>query len=151
MISVELIEPSSSNWELLGKEVFKIERKIFADKAFSEEMMRSDLDNPTTRLVLLKDNGSVIGFTYALPEGEKIAGIVDVAIKKEYQHQGLVGKLMSCLEAKLKQEGYEYIITHAMVENGYADKIVKSYGSRIVETKEFVGEYGKQRYFKIHL
>ena len=150
MISVE-IASMSSNWETFGKQILLIEQEVFAEKAFSEEMLRSDISDSKAILAVLKNVDTIIGFAYALPEEKNVSCVVDIAILKDYQKKGLVAILMHSLEAELKKNGYEYITEHAMVENGYADKITKNYSSRIIETRDFVSEYGKQRYFKIRL
>jgi ribosomal protein S18 acetylase RimI-like enzyme len=150
-ILAEVIPPSYSNWEIFGKQIYNIEQSVFGEKSFSEEMMKSDINDPNVRLVVLKDENSIVGFTYAIPENDRVICIVDTVILKEYQNKGLVSMLMSCLEKELKNSGYEYVTRDAMIENGYADKIMKNYKSRIVETWDIVGEYGKQRHFKISL
>jgi ribosomal protein S18 acetylase RimI-like enzyme len=151
MITLEVITPNTSNWEKYGSQIFSIETEVFNEKSFSEEMMSVDINDLKTILVILKDEDLIIGFTYATPEKEKVSCVADIAITKNYQNKGLVSILMSSLEEEMRKSGYDYVIEHAMVENGYADKILKNYKSRIIETREFVGEYGKQRYFKISL
>lgn len=153
MITTEVIT-SKDIWKDFGQQIFEIEKSVFQDQAFSEEYLKKDLSDPKLILAVLKDGDSIIGFVYALPtnsDPENTAGIVDIAIKKEHQGKGLVAPLMSCIEKELKNNGYEYFIEHAMVDNGYADKIDKNYASRIIERNDFIGEYGKQRFFKIKL
>ncbi len=151
MISIELIPPAVSNWEVYGTRIYEIERSIFSEKSLDEEMMRSDINDPNTILVLLKDGESIVGFTYALPESEGVARIVDTVLLKEYQGRGFVAMLMARLETELKKNKYVYVTRDVMVENGYAEKVMKNYGSRIVATREFSGTWGRQRYFKIRL
>lgn len=151
MITTELLTPHLSNSEVVVAQIYAIEQVVFGDKSFSKEMIASDLDEPDVVMVVLKDGDVIIGFVYALPEAEKVACVVDVAIVPKYQNQGLIAGLMLCLETELKRRGYEYMTEHAMVDNGYADKIVKNYASRIIEMSDFFGEYGKQRYLKIRL
>ncbi|HYC83119.1 MAG TPA: GNAT family N-acetyltransferase [Candidatus Paceibacterota bacterium] len=150
-ISAEIIAPSPSNWKNVGREIYAIEQSVFSEKAFGQEMMAADLNDPQAVLAVLKDQKTIVGFAYALPDDRETAHIVDVVIAPSYQHKGLVAKLMSCLERQLKNNGYKYIETEAMVENGYADKILKNYNAQIIETEEFTGPYGEQRYFKIRL
>lgn len=151
MMSVEFITPSPSNWELLGDQIYAIEQSIFGEKSLDKDMMQSDVNDSKMNLVLLKDGDSIVGFTYAVPENEESVRIVDTVLMKEYQHKGFVSLLMSCLETELKKRGYTYITRDALVENGYADKIIKNYSPRIIETKEFTSTWGKQIYFKIQL
>ena len=151
MIIAELIAPSPLNWDSFGKRIYEIEQDVFGDKSLEGKMMEADINDPNTVLVLLKDGEAVIGFTYAVPESEGVARIVDTVITKEFQNKGLVALLMSSLEAELKKKNYGYITRDVMIDNGYADKVTRHYSSRIVETREFVGDWGKQRYFKIRL
>jgi hypothetical protein len=151
MISAHLIKPSPSNWKTFGEQIYKIEKDIFGEKSLDEKMMESDINDTNTSLVLLKEGDSIVGFTYSLPEGDGIARIVDTVLTKEYQNKGYVALLMKALEIELKKKGYKYITRDAVIENGYADKITKNYTSQIVETNEFVGEWGEQRHFKIRL
>jgi ribosomal protein S18 acetylase RimI-like enzyme len=151
MISVELVPPGQSNWETYGTRIYEIERSIFGEKSLDKEMMRSDINDPKTTLIVLKDGDSIVGFTYALPESEGVARIVDTVFLKEYQGRGFVAMLMARLEAELRKNKYIYVTRDVMIENGYADKVMKNYSSRIVATKEFTGTWGKQRYFKIRL
>jgi hypothetical protein len=151
MISAHLIKPSSSNWKTFGEQIYKIEKDVFGKKSLDEKMMESDINDTNASLALLKEGDSIVGFTYALPESEGVARIVDTVLAKEYQNKGYVALLMTTLEIELEKKGYEYVTRDAVIENGYADKITKNYISQIVETSEFVGEWGKQRHFKIRL
>jgi len=151
MVFVELISPSPSNWEILGNRIYKIEQDVFGEKSLDKEMMKSDINDLRASLVLLRDKDLIVGFTYALPESEGVARIVDTVITKKYQNKGFVSLLMSCLETELRKNGNKYVTRDVMVENGYADKVMKNYVSQIVETREFTGQWGKQRYFKIRI
>jgi len=68
-----------------------------------------------------------------------------------YQGKGNVGALMKDLEEELRTRGVKWITRDSAVENGYADKIQKHYGERVVETRERMSPWGKQRHFKIEL
>ena len=151
MKKTELIKPSLNNWRNVGADIFSVEKAVFSQDAFDEKMLKSDINNPKTILVVLKDEGRIIGFVYSMPESDGVARIVDVAILPAFQHKGYISSLMSELESELIKQCYKYFTEDAMVENNYAEKILKHYKSRITETHEFTGDYGKQRYFKIRL
>jgi ribosomal protein S18 acetylase RimI-like enzyme len=151
MIKTKLIKPSPGNWEHVGVDIFSVEKTVFSQDAFDEQMLRIDINDPRTILVVLKDKEQIIGFVYSMPESDGLARIVDVAILPAFQHKGYISSLMCMLENEMIKQCYEYFTEDAMVENGYAEKILKHYESRIVETHEFEGDYGKQRYFKIRL
>lgn len=150
-IRAEYVAASPANWNLFGERLMEIEREAFGDLAFSAEAMRADIDDPSAVLILLRESERIVGFAYALPEGEKTACVVDIVIEKSHRGRGLVAPIMACMEARLKEAGYEWLVEHAMVDNGYADKIERNYGGRIVESGDFVGEYGRQRHFRIRL
>jgi ribosomal protein S18 acetylase RimI-like enzyme len=151
MIFAELVPPSTSNWGLFGEQIYKIEENIFGKESLKRDMLELDINDPKTVLVLLKDDSCIVGFTYATPESDGVARIVDTVIVKEYQGKGLVSKLMVCLEAELKGQKYEYITRDVMIENGYANKVEKNYISKIVEMKDLDSQWGKQRHFKIRI
>jgi hypothetical protein len=151
MVQAEYIKPSTSNWKIFGEQIYEIEQEEFKDKSLDKKMMITDINNPNVILVLLKKNNLVIGFSYALPENQTTARIVDTVIKKEYQGKRLISEIMKIMEKKLREIGYKYMSREAMVENGYAKKITKNYNSRILETKESTGTWGRQIYFKIQL
>ena len=151
MITTELIPPSPVNWNRYGSQLLSIEQEVWAEKAFDEEMMEADINDPKAILIILKDEETIIGFTYALPRSELVSCIVNIVIMKNYQKKGLVKKLMEPIESELRKNGYVYMVECAMVDNGYADKIKKNYHSRIIESKDVDSEYGRQTYFKILL
>lgn len=151
MIFAELVPPSASNWELFGEQIYKIEESIFGEESLQKDMLELDINDSKTVLVLLKDKNYIVGFTYAVPEGDGVVRIVDTVITKEYQGKGLVSKLMVCLEEELNRQKYKYITRDVMVENGYADKVEKNYVSKIVEMEDLDSQWGKQRHFKIKI
>jgi hypothetical protein len=114
-------------------------------------MMKADMNDPNTSWVVLMYGGSIIGFTYAVPESERTARIVDTVISKEYQHRGYVALLMACLEDDLRKKGYGFVTRDSMIENGYADKIAEHYADRVVEMRDIESQWGRQRHFKIKI
>jgi hypothetical protein len=58
---------------------------------------------------------------------------------------------MQKLEEELRAKGVKWLTREAAVKNGYADKIQKHYGDRIVETGERMSPWGLQCYFRIKL
>jgi ribosomal protein S18 acetylase RimI-like enzyme len=151
MVKAELMQPSVNNWEYVGAEIFNIEKAVFLQDAFEEKFLKKDLTKLETVLVILKDGERIIGFAYSVPETDAVARIVNIAILPAFQGKGHVSSLMNTLETELIKQRYKYFTESAMIDNGYAEKILKHYSSRIVETYEFNGMYGWQRYFKIRL
>jgi hypothetical protein len=150
-ISAVLIDPSPENWSLFGEQIYRIEQANFGSQSLDKEMMKADMNDPNTSWVVLMHGGSIIGFTYAVPESERTARIVDTVISKEYQHRGYVALLMACLEDDLRKKGYGFVTRDSMIENGYADKIAEHYADRVVEMGDIESQWGRQRHFKIKI
>jgi ribosomal protein S18 acetylase RimI-like enzyme len=114
--------------------------------------MEDIFENPRNLNYLLKDftTEKIVGYTCASVHGDG-AYIMNTAISKEWQNRGKVAVLMRRLEEELKSRGVEYITRDSAVENGYADKIQKYYGDKIIETRDRESPWGLQRYFKIRI
>jgi ribosomal protein S18 acetylase RimI-like enzyme len=150
-IDAILIPASPRNWDTLGAQIYAIEKENFGEDSLDMEMMRTDLNDPSTSLVVLRDDKKIVGFTYAVPESEGVARIVDTVISKEYQHKGFVSFLMTRLESDLRAKGYGFVTRDSMIANGYAEKIAKHYSDRIVEMRDVESQWGTQRHFKIRI
>ena len=116
-------------------------------------MLESNFINPDTVAVLAYYGQSIIGFTYCVPKKKDklTAHIDDTVIHPDFQGKKIVGLIMDVLEKTLLSHGYTYVSRDAAVSNGYADKIEKHYGSRILVKRDHDSMYGPQRYFKIQL
>jgi ribosomal protein S18 acetylase RimI-like enzyme len=153
----EIFDPRFRSWNDVAETVIAIEREAFAEKAFSDEDLASDFQDTRNIVALLRstDSDAIIGFSYAKPlddERERTAFIWDTVIREEFRHKHLVGVLMQCLEAELKERGYEYLEREAAIANGYAENISKHYKGRIVEQgKPHDSIYGQQIFFRIRL
>jgi len=148
-VKVEKYEANS--WIGIREQIMAIEDATFNNTGYGEGMMENLFEDQNNLNYLLKDSdGKIIGYTQALIDGDS-AYIMNTAIKPEYQGKGNVGALMKDLELELRTRGVKWITRDSAVENGYADKIQKHYGERVVETRERMSPWGKQRHFKIEL
>lgn len=150
-IDAVCLPASPRNWDAVGTRIYEIEYDCFGESSLSREMMKTDLNDAETCLVILKTSSRIVGFTYAIPESDGVARIVDTVIEKEYRHKGLVSRLMTCLESELREKGYDFITRDSLVSNGYAEKIARHYSGRIVEMADIDSQWGKQRHFKIRI
>jgi ribosomal protein S18 acetylase RimI-like enzyme len=144
-------------WHLLKVNVDPQGVKLEDNPDFTEEKIKNYFLDPENTLVLLTDeeDGRIKGFTFAIYDYDELevrtAYIYTTKIDPKYQGKKLVVKLMDSLEAELIKKGYKQITRDARISNGYADKIQKTYGDRIIESKEHTSPYGSQRFFKIRL
>ncbi len=104
-------------------------------------------DDSSIIAFLLNANSKVIGYSVARPASPDTVGIHLTRIHPELRGQGLVGVLMETLEEELRERGYQYMERHAVVDNGYADKVERHYKERIV----FSEDEGKTRFFRIRI
>lgn len=131
------------DWESIADDVVEIEEECFSGKLgpgqrkHVESWRRDTFTDPGNLVILLRQqDGRLVGFTYAELNEEGPAHVKVTAVHPEFQGQKLVGKLMDLLESELRAEGFESAMIDAVKENGYADKIVRSYGRRITDYHE---------------
>ncbi len=148
-VKIEKYQPKS--WMDIREQIMSIEDAAFNSAGFGERMMEGLFEDERNINYLLKDSEEkIIGYTQVCVRGDT-AYIMNTAIAPEYQGKGNVAVLMNNLENELKSRGIKWITRDTAVENGYADKIQKNYGDRIVETREQMSPWGPQRHFRIKL
>ncbi|HEY0010877.1 MAG TPA: GNAT family N-acetyltransferase [Candidatus Paceibacterota bacterium] len=149
---VEVHNPTTG-WETVRDKILLLEQDCFGEAGFSEEELRASFESAQNVVVLLRQGGRIIGFSIAVPDA-KVAGALYVNttdILREERGKRHVVSLMHGLEEEARARGYKFLTRNAVVGNGYADKIMRSYEGRILETYENESEWGPQRYFKISL
>lgn len=152
----------------LATELAKIDELTFGEDGWDATYILGLLTlSDSTAIVLYDEKNTPIGYTVAVSsqrayEGEleyenrdfgpEIAYVSNTVIHPEHQGKGLVGALMDKLEDALRGKGYTYLDRDSAVENGYAAKVERHYGDRVVtQAKAQESEYGSQRYFRIAL
>ena len=151
--AAELYDPSSQAWEDVRNEALELEELCFPGKGFGEAYLRERFGDPESIIALLRKERRLIGFSCAVPDDdvEGAAYIDTTNIHPDYQGKRYVAELVAVIEQEARKRGYHYLTRNAAVENGYADKILKQYEGRILETSENDSKWGPQRYFKIAL
>lgn len=148
-VKAEVYSPGS--WKKIQGAIIEIETMEFKDKAFSAQELQEDFENRQNVNIVLRHGVMVIGFTSTSINGNN-AHINNVVIHPDYQGRGLIGTLMSELENTLKSRAVVEITMDAAVENGYADKVKKFYGDRVLEIgTDKKSPWGLQRFFRISL
>ncbi len=152
---LELFHPCAEHWAQIRQELVELEKSAFDERADDEPFLEKEFTNPTRMIVLLYDGGTMVGYAYAEPDHrsdpQTVAYLESIAVLPSYQGRHLVQIITQTLEEEMRKKNFQYMAMRAQVNNGYADKVARHYGQRIVETSEADSKYGMQRYFKIRL
>lgn len=155
-VLVEFYNTAAENWDEIWPAISKLEDECFPGKGLGEEYLKDIFTNEANIIVLLKQGSEIIGFTCGIPD-ENVADAIYIEtteITPTEQGKGHVVAVMDLLENECRNRGYKFITRDAEISNGYADKIAKNYGDRILESHDHESEYsmgGMQRFFKIAL
>ncbi len=155
-ISVELYNASENDWDEIWPAISKLEDECFPGKGLGEEYLKGIFANEASIIVLLKQGKRIVGFTCGIPD-ENVAEAIYIdttEITPTEQGKRHIVSLMCQLEDESRNRGYKYLTRDAEVLNGYADKIAKTYGDKVLESHDHESEYsmgGLQRFFKIEL
>lgn len=121
------------------------------------------LTDPETVVATAERDGQLAGVSVAVPrikmgkvepESDKTAYIYYTAVEPSLQGDGIVGDVMKSLLSQIKERGYEYVERDCMVENGYADKVQKTYQAAIIPEHTYEHDrwgIGRERHFLIDL
>lgn len=144
----EIVKPE--DWDKYKEGLMDVENQAFSGTGFSERFLRNLVENEYNFTFMVKDGEKVVGYVNATPQSEESVYITSIAVLPSHQGRGIVGVLSSALEAEIVRKGYIYTEEDANDDNGYAEKIKKHYGDKVV----FFGEphdspWGKQRFIKI--
>lgn len=146
--SSEVIEPG--NWDSIRESILAIENKAFNGKGYTEGHLQSEFENPNNIVVLLRENGRVIGYTSAIRQDDETLYISSTAIDPKYQGNGLVADLMYTLDLEATKRGFTHYERDARYDTGYADKLAKNYAVEKRSTP-FDTPYGKQQHLRMHI
>lgn len=150
--TTELFQYNRESWNGVKNDILGIEKACFGNLSYSEQNFIDDFEKSDTIVVFLRSpQGKIIGYTYTIPRGTSTVNIESTAIDPEYQGRGLVEKLMRTLEEELRRRAIDFLTRDSAISNGYADKIQKHYGQRVVEWRDHTSKYGPQRFFKIRI
>jgi len=144
---------ASSGWDSIRQEIMTIERSAFqSGQQYSKEQLNNEFMNPNGVNIVMRKGSKIVGYCTAFPtayRNEKALYVSSTAFLPEFQGKGLVSDLMYTLEVEAQRQGYTVLTRHAMVENGYADKLEKNY--EILEKQDVKGPAGLQRFLAMRI
>ncbi len=148
--SSEIVRPE--DWDKYKTGLMEVEIEAFSGTGFSEDLLRNLVQDENNFTFMVKEGDKVVGYVNATPHGEDKAYITSIAVLPSHQGRGIVGTLSSALEQELVRQGYLRTCEDANDDNGYADKIKRHYGNRVVVYGEpHPSPWGNQRYIEIRL
>jgi ribosomal protein S18 acetylase RimI-like enzyme len=165
--TVETGAIDTETWQNIKEKIISLKNAQSRDHAFTPEELEKHFTDSDNAVALIKYKNEIIGYSYAMPttqaysENDPVfsgrvkdsttAYLYNVVIDPRYQGRGLVGKLSSALEDKLREKGYTHLEMDAAIQNGYANSIQKAYGARVIVSHDHPSIYGEQRYFLLDI
>jgi ribosomal protein S18 acetylase RimI-like enzyme len=163
----------AQNIAALHTENFGMPHGIVSDKLFNEPFKKTAYENilyllqeDQTCLELIQDGEKIVGYCLALPIGRidskrasernETAYIMNTEMDRVYQGHRIVEDVMDVMETELRKRGYKYIERDAITANGYAEKIKRHYGERIISENgphqsKIGAQTREQMFFRIKL
>jgi ribosomal protein S18 acetylase RimI-like enzyme len=136
--SIGVFKPEQ--WSQIASDIIAIEEACFSGKLgktereHTEMRLESAFKNPDNMIVVAtNDEGRVAGYAYTHCCYDGPAHIKVVAVHPDFQGKRLVASIMDVVEDRLRDLGYEEAKIEPVKENGYADKVTRSYGRRITD------------------
>lgn len=145
-IAVDLYAPFA-RWRT---DLLRIEARCFGPWGDNDEGLEEG-HKKALFVAIIREGDTAFGYCLVSRRWPDTAYVSYTAIEPEYQNKGHLKTLIDAVETELRVIGYEYLERNARVENGYADKITKFYGSRVVCSYDHPSNLGMLRFFRIRL
>ncbi|PIR85369.1 hypothetical protein COU15_00900 [Candidatus Kaiserbacteria bacterium CG10_big_fil_rev_8_21_14_0_10_45_20] len=127
--------------------LLEINKTAFPTEVFNHSLVRKVLKEKQTVLAVLTDaeTQKIVGYALTTTTNKPHAAhYIANAIIPEFQGQRLVKALSEKVEEELRNKGFLFVTRDTRTSDGYADKVRKAYGKRVLkEEKSFniLGEY----------
>ncbi len=156
-----VFQSNKENWESISNDIAHLEQSAFGQNAFTPEYLESDFVNPKNTIVVLENEGVLVGFVYAKPveeaeedredEAGETAYIWNIIVDQSHRGQKLGGLLMNTLLTELRNKGYKFIEICAVKEHNFAGNLEKVYKDSIVDMYDLDSKWGPQKFFRIKI
>jgi len=118
--------------------IAEIEASLFKDKAWSLELIRSELESPENLVIVVKDEFSeIVGYIIIriiLDEAE----VLRFGVKKENQGKGIGKRLLMTALDELRRRGIKKIFLEVSVDNVKAQKLYEKFEfKKVGERKDY--------------
>lgn len=162
---LEVFDSATGSLDTVREEVLALESSTGEGAFEREDLDEGGFDDSESTIIIARDNnGTAIGYTWALPahkvyEREEdyepfqgrtassdTAYIYGTALLPEHRGKGYVAGLYDSLNTALLAKGYTRIHRDSAVENGLAANIIKNNQDRIISHHEHDSPFGKQEF-----
>ncbi len=126
--------------------VLKIEKELFLEDAWTEEMFRSEMnDNPFANVYVYELNGEIIGYFDLLISYEN-AELANIGVLKQYQHNGIGTKMMEYINQLVQKNHCENFTLEVRMSNENAIHLYEKFGFKIVSSRKNYYADGEDAY-----
>lgn len=84
--------------EELAPALYEILADVYATSPWTKEQLVADIKQPEVVYYLAKQGGDILGFLAVQQLADELE-ILQIAVKKDAQGQGIAGRLLGCIEA----------------------------------------------------
>ncbi len=126
--------------------VLKIEKELFLEDAWTQEMFRSEMnDNPFANVYVYELNGEIIGYFDLLISYEN-AELANIGVLKKYQHNGIGTKMMEYINQLVQKNHCENFTLEVRMSNENAIHLYEKFGFKIVSSRKNYYADGEDAY-----
>lgn len=116
--------------------VLVLENELFGAQAWSEQMLRDELDDPATRwYVVAEEEGEVVGYAGLAVFGDE-GHVMTIGTTPDRQGRGVGRRMLRALLAEAERRGAVRVILEVRVDNAAAIAMYESEGFQTVGVRK---------------
>lgn len=127
-----------------------IEMQAFQDPWSKQDFINELESNPYSCIYVKEINGEVVAYVDLWIAYEN-AEIANIAVKKEFLHQGIASELMQYCLQKIQQSKCENFTLEVRVSNMNAIKLYEKFGFQTVSKRKKYYDDGEDAYLMVQL
>lgn len=114
--------------DVVVEAVTRLERELFGRGAWSEHMVREELDAPArTYYVCVDDTSAIVGYAGFWYDGDD-AELMTIGVSSAYQRRGIAAKLLATLIDEAREQGAARMLLEVRVDNDPALALYERFG-----------------------
>lgn len=126
--------------------VLKIEKELFLEDSWTEEMFRSEMnDNPFANVYVYELNGEIIGYFDLLISYEN-AELANIGVLRQFQHNGIGSQMMEYINQLVQKNHCENFTLEVRMSNENAIQLYEKFGFKIVSSRKNYYADGEDAY-----